>query len=200
MLAFAEGFDCSRPLGNHPGAVFLGTIPETVDKASVEAFERSKKERFDEVYRRLAPAIHARCRRLVGVAGADDACQESFVKLYKNLDRLPTDRDVLRWLYRVSANVCISQLRKRRTAGAPTFEPRDTGPSPEELFRDQQLVEILCHKLPARLVEPALLHYCDGIDQTRVGEMLGLSRRTVIKRLNDFRERAQQLLGGRDVH
>lgn len=116
------------------------------------------------------------------------------MRVYQNLDGLPSDRDVLRWAYRVSANVCISQLRKRRVTGESRRDSIDPGHGPEQLFSDKEVLELIAKRLPLRLVEPALLHYCDGIEQSDVGKMLGVSRRTVISRLNEFRVRAARLV------
>src|SRR4051812_40748597 len=54
--------------------------------------------------------------RLTGnIADAEDAAQEVFVRLHRNLDSLSDAVSVLPWLHRVTVNVCLDQKRRNRT-------------------------------------------------------------------------------------
>ena len=46
-------------------------------------------------------------------AEAEDACQEAFVKLWKNQDSIDPDK-VKPWLMKVTRNGCLDRLRRRR--------------------------------------------------------------------------------------
>ena len=53
--------------------------------------------------------------RLLGnLEAAQDASQEVFLKLYRNLGKLATEANASAWLYRVTVNVCRDAGRKRR--------------------------------------------------------------------------------------
>jgi RNA polymerase sigma-70 factor (ECF subfamily) len=45
-------------------------------------------------------------------AEAEDACQEAFVKLWRNRDKVDPDK-VRPWLMKVTRNVCLDRLRRR---------------------------------------------------------------------------------------
>ena len=44
---------------------------------------------------------------------AQDATQEVFLRLYRNIDKMAPMLNVAGWLYRVTVNVCRDVLRKR---------------------------------------------------------------------------------------
>ena len=53
-------------------------------------------DRLEALYRRYGPAIFARCRKLLGdPASAEDATQETFLRIQRQLDRVPNDREAL---------------------------------------------------------------------------------------------------------
>ncbi len=43
-----------------------------------------------------------------------DAVQETFIRVYRHLDRYEEDRNFFAWLYRIAVNVCRDLERKRR--------------------------------------------------------------------------------------
>ncbi len=44
---------------------------------------------------------------------AEDACQESFIRAFRNLDRFDTQKSFSNWLFSILYNQCFDQLRKR---------------------------------------------------------------------------------------
>ncbi|UCC41890.1 MAG: sigma-70 family RNA polymerase sigma factor [Candidatus Aminicenantes bacterium] len=45
---------------------------------------------------------------------AEDVCQESFIQVYRNLDRFDTQKSFSNWLFSILYNRCLDLLRKRR--------------------------------------------------------------------------------------
>ena len=71
-------------------------------------------DRLTELYRAYGPVIYARCRRLLAdAAAAEDATQETFMRVHRHLDKADS-RDALAWIYRIATNLAISELRKRK--------------------------------------------------------------------------------------
>jgi RNA polymerase sigma-70 factor (ECF subfamily) len=50
----------------------------------------------------------------------------------------------------------------------------------------------LIDRAPEKLRAAALLYYVDGLEQEQVAQTLGISRRTVINRLQEFAERSRR--------
>src|SRR5262249_36458571 len=83
-------------------------------------------DRLTELYRRYGPAIYARCRTLLAPErAAEDATQETFLRVQRHLDRVPSAREALYWIYRVATNHCLNELRSRRGRALPHAELAD---------------------------------------------------------------------------
>src|SRR4051812_7480584 len=73
------------------------------------------------LYRQHASAIQRRCRRILSDAeAAADVTQETFIRAARHAESLPPGREALAWLYRVATNLCLNDLRDRRTARTAT--------------------------------------------------------------------------------
>ena len=157
--------------------------------------------RAEKLYRRFGPAIYSRCKRILREpAAAEDAAQEVFLRSLRHLEKIPDDKQALMWLYRVSTNYCLNVLRNRKK----TVEIREEtimteAKQIEQILGDREAVRSLMEKLPKKLGAPAMLHYLDDLDQGKVAEVLGVTRRTVINRLNEFQRRARKLLGRKGI-
>ena len=141
-----------------------------------------------DLYRRYAPAIYARCRRLLGnAAQAEDLCQETFIRVLKHLSRSPNDDEVLRWIYRIATNLCFNFLRdNKRHLQADALLAVEDCVRPMDLLHDKDRTRALFLSLPEKLREPAWLYYVDGLEQRDVCEVLDISRRTLGYRLAEF--------------
>lgn len=156
-------------------------------------------DRFDSLYRKYGAAIYARCRRILADdAEAEDATQEIFVRVARHLDKAPTSVDALLWMYRIATNYCLNELRnsKRRPQTSDAAAPdHDAVGINENSLANRDLARRIIAHVPAHIGASAWLHHVDGMNHEEVGQTLGLSRRTVINYLAQFRGRALKLMG-----
>lgn len=151
-----------------------------------------------DLYRRYGPLIYARCRRMLGDgAAAEDATQETFMRVHRHLARACTVQEALSWIYRIATNYCLNELRDRNLRPQPSGdrmpEPGET-PDLERTLGDRAAVRWIAASVPEKLRIVAWLHYVEGMAQPEVAEVLEISRRTVVYRLEEFNERARKLL------
>ena len=153
-------------------------------------------DRVTELYRSYGPAIYSRCRRLLGEdAAAEDATQETFMRVHRHLDKAPDAREALGWIYRIATNYCLNELRDRKLRPEPRLElPEGAQRSLEPLLADRDLCARLVARAPERLATVAWLHYVDGMDQEEVARVLGISRRSVVNHLGTFVTNAQKFI------
>jgi len=151
------------------------------------------------LYHQYGALIRARCRRLLNDdAKAEDATQEVFLRVVRHLERAPNTAEALRWMYRIAANYCLNEIRdeKRRTRlGASCIDDVDDVDTSagEDTRSARDLARRIVERVPDRLALPALLHHVNGMSHREVGRALGLSRRTIITYIAEFRARALRL-------
>jgi RNA polymerase sigma-70 factor (ECF subfamily) len=154
-------------------------------------------DRLVELYRAHGGAIYARCRRILGDhPTAQDATQETFMRVFRHIERLPDAREVLRWIYRIATNYCLNEIRGRKLRPEPVERLPELPAlvSPDDHIADRQLAERIIHRVPEKLRTVAWLYHVDGLEQAEVAAILGISRRTVVNRLAEFQEKARRLV------
>ena len=162
----------------------------------------AQKSKVTGLYREFGPVVYRRCLRLLGDrAGAQDATQEVFVKLLGNLEKLQDRDTVLPWIYRVATNHCLNLLRdaNRRGEEAASENPRalsaPDGPERPDAFVDWELARSVLSRFDGATQAVAVGVFVDGMNHDEVASALGISRRTVSRKLERFVEGARRFLG-----
>ena len=153
-------------------------------------------EQLESLYRRYGPAIHRRCRRMLG-RDAEDALHEIFLRVAAAVEMAPLSTDTPFWIQRIARNYCLNEIRNRRRSPELQDHPVVEGPAvpnrTSEIVAARDLVRRILCPAPRRESAAACLYYVDGLTQSEVGEVLGLSRRTIITYLANVRRRAAKV-------
>jgi RNA polymerase sigma-70 factor (ECF subfamily) len=139
--------------------------------------------------------------RLVGdEALAEDLTQESYLRAYRGLGKLPAGANHRAWLFRIATNAATDELRRRkRRPRVPLLASLGLkAPTESEDARlgrvtlDDALVRLPAH-------HRAILNLFEFAELTapEVGEVLGISPETARKRRQRAREALAQVLKGR---
>jgi RNA polymerase sigma-70 factor (ECF subfamily) len=155
-------------------------------------------DRLTALYRRYGPAIYARCRALLTDDGAaEDATQETFLRVHRHLDRVPEAREALYWIYRVATNYCLNEIRDRRARALPQDELPEIAEAigaSEVRLGDRDLVRRLVERARPKVRTIAWLYHVDGFEQEEIAAIVGVSRRTVASRLAQFMSNARKFV------
>jgi RNA polymerase sigma-70 factor (ECF subfamily) len=152
------------------------------------------------LYSKYAPAIYAHCRRfLQSSAAARDATQEAFVRVLSKGVVLPSEEsEAVRYMYRVSINVCLNTLRQTAShsraapalaVGNPLHEQ-----SAEASLASREFVQAVLARCKDGDAQVAIMHYLDGMPQVEIAQILGITRRSVFNRLHKLARIANELL------
>ena len=152
-----------------------------------------------ELYRLYGPAVYRRCLRLLRAPeAARDATQEVFVKLVRDMERLADRATALPWMYRVATNHCLNLRRNASRRGddaeVPDLELAD--PSRTDSYPDRALARQVLARFDAETQAVAVGVLVDGMEHEEVAAALGVSRRTVARRLDRFLTLARRHLAG----
>jgi RNA polymerase sigma-70 factor (ECF subfamily) len=148
------------------------------------------------LYREMGPLVYRRCLRLLrDPEAARDATQEVFLRLVRGEVALEEREDLAPWLFRVATNYCLNLRRNARHRGETSM---DDGVELAEPVRGDRLDAIVVQRLLARfdtttqLIATAIL--VDEQEHEDVAAALGLSRRTMARKLERFIELARRHL------
>ena len=151
----------------------------------------TRTQKVEELYGRFGPAIYARCKRVLkDAAAAEDATQDVFMKVLRHFESAPSEEAVLPWIHRITTNHCLNLLRDSRRHAAPMEEvPEQIDDEFEDGLMSRDFATRVLADAPEELRAPAVLYHGRGIEQAKVAQALGVSRRTVLYRLAEFTRR-----------
>jgi len=153
-------------------------------------------DRLTGLYRQYGPYIYARCARLLrDRSAAEDATQETFMRVHRHLDKAPDHGHALAWIYRIATNYCLNEIRDRELHRRIEQDiPEAHCDSVEVVLANRDAVARIVERSPAKLRAAAWLHHIDGLDHGEVARILGISRRTVLNRLAEFADRSRKFI------
>jgi len=150
--------------------------------------------------------IRAVCRRVAGSsADADDATQETLIRIVRGIGSFDGRASFSTWAYRIATNTTLDELRKRRrrpqlhvVRGEPGDAPpeqvdpraeRDVSAAADRMALDAALAE-----LPDEFRAPLVMRDVGDLDYAEIAEALGVPLGTVKSRIARGRRMLGELL------
>jgi RNA polymerase sigma-70 factor (ECF subfamily) len=189
-----------------------------MNKANQESFslqalrtgDRAEFARLVDTYYQL---IYRLAFKMLGnPQDAEDILQETFTKVFKNIDKFDGRSSISTWIYRIAANEALMFLRKKHPEFISIDQPVETEEGEQEPV---QIVdwcclpedELMSHETKTHLDKaiaellPSLravfvLRDIQGLSTRETGEVLGISEMAVKTRLSRARLRLRELLSG----
>ena len=172
--------------------------PESDDNALVEAARSGDRTALEALLGRHHDRIVTVSRRLCrNPTDAEDAAQEAMIAIVRGLDRFDGRSQFSTWVYRVTTNACLDELRRRKRRPEPTDaahapELIATGSDPAEVaLRAEERSELaaVLDELPEEFRVPLVLRDVADLDYATIGEVLGRAPGTVRSRIARARAR-----------
>lgn len=142
--------------------------------------------------RYLVPIVAFARRYVYSISDAEDIAQETFTRVWIRADRW---RDIggspRGWVYRIAYNLCIDELRKRRTV-VDDFELASEETPETQLGQniDEQRLRRLIHALPERQRSALWLNAYHGLSNKEAALILG----TTVEAMESLLTRARRAL------
>lgn len=178
------------------GAVALATnsAARTDEAALIRAAQGGDQAAFEQLVRAYDQSVLRLAYNLLrSNEDASDVYQETFLRVYRNLNSFRFDCSFHTWLYRIVTNLCLDHLRKRKVRKEePTVVATADGPLDrmdavaEERADGNPQRSLLSHELKLRIQEVLqgltprermvfeMRHY-QGMRLRAIGEVLGTS-------------------------
>ncbi len=76
-------------------------------------------------------------------AAAKDLLQETFLKVWQNLDKFREQSQISTWIYRIAVNTCLTYLKKEKRQNKEELTPNIIENQAEEVNEKQEQVSLL---------------------------------------------------------
>lgn len=138
----------------------------------------------------------------------EDIAQEVFVKIYKNLKNFKEESSLYTWIYRITINVCIDELKRKKNIvyiderlrtedGEVEMQLEDETKGPEKLAEEEELKRKLTscvRKLPIDQRTMIILRDIKGFTYMEIAEMTKMNLGTVKSKINRARASLKKIL------
>jgi RNA polymerase sigma-70 factor (ECF subfamily) len=150
---------------------------------------------FDLLMRQYERLVLATALRMLGsLEDAQDASQEVFLKLYRNLGKLERDGNIPAWLYRVTVNVCHDMGRKRKPTASVDEAEAVAVADPSDAGDRRRALMLSLRRLSERERAAVVLRDLEGLSTGEVARALGSSEATVRSQISQARVKMREFL------
>jgi len=178
------------------------------DAELIARAQRGEESAFEALYHAHKRRVYHLCFRMIGnTAEAEELTQEAFLRLFRKIHMFRGDSAFSTWLHRLSVNVVLMRLRKKRVKEV-SFESGDDGQEAERPPRDfgapdlsltgvvdRLTLKRAVAKLPKGCRKVFVLHDVLGCEHHEIAEKLGYTIGNSKSQLHKARMRLRKLLG-----
>jgi RNA polymerase sigma-70 factor, ECF subfamily len=195
-----------------PNLIAKQTARDMTEAQAIRQAKDGDAAAFEYLYRAHCKRVYGLCLRMIkNPAEAEDLTQQAFLQVYRKLGTFRGESGFSTWMYRVTANVVLMHLRRKK--------PTET--LAEDLDRPSSNGEVSCEygssdtsmlgaverlnlkrairKLPAGYKKLFLLHDVFGYKHNEIAGLLGCSTGCSKSQLHKARKQLRRLLQGEQV-
>ena len=185
------------------------------DNSLVKEFISGNDAAFTQLVTRYKDALTNYLNMMIGdYDTAVDLCQETFLRVYRNIGRYSNLYQFSTWIYRIATNLAIDEMRYRKRRGrvfyrniwgarqspdreGPDFELTDVRRSPrDEMLRKEssQILGDAIRSLPEKYRTAFIMKEVQELPYDIIAKVLNCSAGTIKSRLHRARELLQRKL------
>lgn len=144
------------------------------ESAAIKQCQKGDPQAFRWIYDRYGQPLLAVARRMLGdSAEAEDAVQNTFIRVFKAIGRFRGDARFSTWLFRIHMRVCLDHLAKRRPEATEHIEQLSQTTARDHALR--MTLDTAIAALPDQQRACFVLHSISAMKQSEIAESLGLS-------------------------
>ena len=165
-----------------------GNLVSAYKQASIAAYGILVKDHYRTVF--------ALCLGMLGnVHDAEDIAQEAMLKGFQNIDKLDKNEQFGAWILKITRNLCIDFLRRRKKTNEIASEQKmESNTVTNENHDLQQAIK----KLPQELRLPLTMYYFEQKNAKIIASKLEISHSGACQKIRDARKMLHEILTERD--
>jgi RNA polymerase sigma-70 factor (ECF subfamily) len=169
---------------------------------------------FEELIEAYQKKVFNLALRMIGNADdAADLAQEAFIRIYKAISGFKEQSSFSTWVYRITTNVCLDEIRKRKNRKVISLDEEihmddsemkrqvaSDAPRPDETAEREELRRIVndaINSLPDEQRTAITLRDLHGMSYEEIARILDCPDGTVKSRINRARQALKNLLSSK---
>jgi len=172
---------------------------ETPESKLVEKVLNGDVRAFRDIVNLLQPMVYSVSYRfLQNIHDAEDAVQEAFVRLWKNLHKFDGRAKLSTWLYRITVHLCLDKLKTKRTINEDLSATLpDHSPSVIEQLENREQIAMIHNaagQLPERQQAVFILRDLEGLSVEETRAILDMTESQLKSNLYHARKRIREII------
>jgi RNA polymerase sigma factor (sigma-70 family) len=157
---------------------------------------KTKDSAFREIFEANSKRIYRLCYSYTGdSAAANDVMQETFLKVWQNLDKFRNQSMLSTWIYRIAVNTCLTYLRSEKRQAKDELTPFIAENEAEEVSGKKEEVDLL-YKCIAKLEESEriiITMVLDELPYPEIAEISGISEGNLRVKIHRIKSKLTEL-------
>lgn len=179
------------------------------DEELVEKIKKGDIDAYEEIIKKYENKVCGIIYHMIkNQNDVEDLAQEVFIKVYKNLSKFKGDSSLYTWIYKITVNLCLDEVKKRKNIiyldeklevedGELERELPSLDKTQVELYEEKELKEKLhkcIGKLPEKQRVMIVLRDIKGFSYEEISEITSVKLGTVKSQINRARLKLKELL------
>lgn len=179
------------------------------DEELVEKIKKGDIDAYEEIIKKYENKVCGIIYHMIkNQNDVEDLAQEVFIKVYKNLSKFKGDSSLYTWIYKITVNLCLDEVKKRKNIiyldeklevedGELERELPSLDKTQVELYEKKELKEKLhkcIGKLPEKQRVMIVLRDIKGFSYEEISEITSVKLGTVKSQINRARLKLKELL------
>ncbi|TQR35475.1 RNA polymerase sigma factor [Brevibacillus brevis] len=170
------------------------------DKEIIEQVLQGNKEAYEQIILKYQGRVLSLIHKMLGYPQEkQDIVQEIFMKAYYHLPQYKPQHKFSSWLYRITSNHCLDEIRRRKRTpyvGEMDFDVSDPA-TPETVYLEKEQKTILQQRMKSleRNYRVVLeMRYLQSHTYEEIGKSLGIPLSTVRTRIAHGKKKLREIL------
>lgn len=157
---------------------------------------QNKTQEFKDIYNKHRSKIYKLCFSYAGNADvAKDLLQDTFIKVWENLEKFRNESAISTWIYRIAVNTCLSYLRSERNKPKDALSDFILETKSEEVSEKNQQVALL-YKCISQLEENdrmIITMVLDEVEYPEIAQVFGISEGNLRVKIHRIKQRLTEI-------
>ncbi len=157
---------------------------------------KTKDSAFREIFEANSKRIYRLCYTYTGdSAAANDLLQETFLKVWQNLDKFRNQAMISTWIYRIAVNTCLTYLKSEKRQAKDELTPFIAENKKEEISEKKEEIDLL-YQCISKLEESErilITMVLDEIPYPEIAEISGISEGNLRVKIHRIKQKLTEL-------